>query len=397
MLQAKMSNGKLITLANLPRNKIEALRNTAFYCPSCHKPVMMKVGSRMIPHFSHYADRGCLLQAGGEGIYHEQGKLLIYNWLNSQHLDVALEAYLPTIHQRPDILLTINKKKIAIEYQCARIPIEEIRNRNQGYLSAGIIPLWILGEKRFSRKTSTHINIDAFTLQFIHQFSVKHPTQIFYFCPHTLTFIIVQDIVFTGRSSAVGKIRVLNMKEATLPHLFTMIRFARQELFNLWEKEKKRFRTMPSGNARGTELAWRRWLYHRGTNSAYLPSVIYLPTTSQYRIQLSPWNWQSRIYLDVIEKVQVGNTFSSKACEQLLKRQLQPSSLFPLMQSNDNPILSYLSILESLQLIKQVAPSIYKKQIQMMHYKHVEDAVHGDKQLLKQLGVQRGQNGSMIF
>src|SRR5690625_6633327 len=84
--------------------------------------------------------------------YHEKGKLLLYQWLKSQQLHVELEPYLKEIKQQPDILLLLQGKIIAIEYQCARIPIRDIQRRNNGYKQRGIIPIWILGAKQFKRQ-----------------------------------------------------------------------------------------------------------------------------------------------------------------------------------------------------------------------------------------------------
>src|SRR5699024_2794949 len=125
--------------------------------------VIVKAGDKVIPHFAHQSKSNCPSGEGGEGPYHEKGKLLLFNWLRSQNLDVKLEKYIKEINQRPDILLKVNKKLIAIEYQCTRIPVEQIRLRNRGYKKAGITPIWILGAKRFSRRARDEITIDDYT------------------------------------------------------------------------------------------------------------------------------------------------------------------------------------------------------------------------------------------
>src|SRR5699024_504947 len=122
MLQAKSHHGILVTLATVTIAEIERQKaEQKFYCPDCEGQDIIKAGYRMIPHFAHKSTLHWPPSEDGEGPYHEKGKLLFYQWLKSQHRQVELEAHLPEIHQRPDLLLIINEKKIAIEFQCARI------------------------------------------------------------------------------------------------------------------------------------------------------------------------------------------------------------------------------------------------------------------------------------
>src|SRR5690625_173214 len=172
MLQAKSHHGGLVTLATLTKAEIERQKTEQqYYCPACNGQVIIKAGSRMIPHFAHKSTFHCPSSEGGEGPYHEKGKLLLYQWLESQQFQVELEAYIPEINQRPDLLVTINRKQIAIEFQCARISITQIKRRNEGYEALHITPLWIVGANHFKRQTKNHLKINQFTRQFIHQFS----------------------------------------------------------------------------------------------------------------------------------------------------------------------------------------------------------------------------------
>ncbi|MFP3490512.1 competence protein CoiA family protein, partial [Staphylococcus sp. SIMBA_130] len=78
---------------------------------------------------------------------------------------MELEVYLPEIQQRPDIFITWNNRRIAIEYQCARISGEIIRKRPHGHRSSGIIPIWIAGATLFTRYQANSFRIDQFTKQ----------------------------------------------------------------------------------------------------------------------------------------------------------------------------------------------------------------------------------------
>src|SRR5690625_4670985 len=100
MLQARTSNHAFITLAHLTTAEIEEHREqNRFYCPICQEPVMIKAGIKVIPHFAHYAKTDCPSYRGGEGPYHERGKLLLYEWLKAQNIHVELEVYLKDIQR----------------------------------------------------------------------------------------------------------------------------------------------------------------------------------------------------------------------------------------------------------------------------------------------------------
>src|SRR5699024_10516134 len=120
MLEAHTETGHLLRLASLLRNEISILRKQQkFFCPSCHEEVIVKAGNYMIPHFAHQASSNCKLSSD-ETAYHMQGKLLLKKWLKNQQINVKLEHYIEEIKQIPDIYMTIQKKKIVFEFQCAR-------------------------------------------------------------------------------------------------------------------------------------------------------------------------------------------------------------------------------------------------------------------------------------
>src|SRR5690625_2120567 len=104
MLQAQSNKGELITLATLTEAEIKTVRrDSQFYCPVCKELLMIRVGKQVVPHFAHYPKSKCPETSGGEGPYHENGKLLLYKWLKSQYLHVELEPYLKNIKQQPDL------------------------------------------------------------------------------------------------------------------------------------------------------------------------------------------------------------------------------------------------------------------------------------------------------
>lgn len=387
MLQAKLNNGKLVTLMNLTRKEIQHLKQKAvkFYCPTCQEAVLIKAGNQKIPHFAHYTMNQCPASESGEGIYHEQGKFLLYQWLKKQGLEVTLEKYIPEIQQRPDILLKINEKQIAIEYQCAKVSVEEINSRTTGYQSIGITPIWILGANLLDRQGKNSFKINSFTQQFIHRFSQELPSVLYYFCPETLQFIFIQDLFFTAKTKAIGKLNVTDIRNLHFKELFTLSHFMKTEIYSLWERQKHHFRLKPRKNLYGMELAWQQWLYLKQVYVERLPSIIYLPVSTQYRMKSPPWDWQSRICLNLLQPLEVGSIVSFHTIQYQLRKQMKPVSSFPLIQYHDDPIKEYLQILKSLHILSILPNHTYKKIQPISLYSHIEEAITGDKALMKHL------------
>src|SRR5690554_1948582 len=81
-----------------------------YSCPACQSPVHLKAGSVMRPHFAHYKKSHCAVFSEGETEEHLEGKQQLYDWLKSLGYTVEMEAYLPEMKQRPDILLKSNRE-----------------------------------------------------------------------------------------------------------------------------------------------------------------------------------------------------------------------------------------------------------------------------------------------
>lgn len=391
MLRAKSNTGEFVTLATLTKREIHKYRKKyKFSCPACLSPVMVKAGKQMIPHFAHYSKVKCPLEKGGESLYHAQGKLLLYQWLMSQKLHVELEPYVQEIQQQPDILLEIQSKKIAIEFQCARIDIKQIQKRHNGYIKAGITPIWILGANRLKRQGNNQIIADQFTKQFIHRFSSSLPHELFYFCPKTLQFLSFKNILFTRKNRAIGKFYLEKLDQLNFLDLFQKSSYSKKTILKSWQIEKRNFRTFYRSQSYGRERSWLQWLYLKQTHHEYLPSEIYLPVSSQYQMKTSPWDWQSRLCLDIIDPLQVGSTFNVNRCNHLLKNHMHPQGYFPLIQyTHHHPILQYFHHLEKLSIIKKKSAHHFIKVGQFSFYNHIEEAIKGDDQTINKLMIKK--------
>lgn len=383
MLQAQLADGTLVILATLMKKEIEHFRkNEKFYCPSCKERVIIKAGRKVIPHFAHVSLQDCLANTKGEGPEHEHGKLLLYQWLKSQGMHVELEKYLQEINQRPDLFVTIQNKRIAIEYQCARVSIEQIQKRNKGYKQAGITPIWILGTKLFNRTSTYGIKIEEFTKQFIHQFSSNCIPTIYFFCPQTKQFAFFQDMYFKSKFQTIGKLQFHSLSKVNLKNFFQYKRISKKRLYTLWFHAKKSFRLRRQRQAYGREKRWIEWLYNHRTHREFLPSIVYLPVANQFQMKSSLWDWQSRLCIDLIDKLSLGSRFTIDHCEHLLRSHLQDKNVFPLVHPTETAIHEYLQILTELHIIKQITSTEFTKINSLTFHKNIEDALNSDKILM---------------
>lgn len=385
MLQAKTEKGNMIILSQYTLQEINVMRkHQRFYCPVCHEQVMIKAGSKVIPHFAHYSKSNCPSNHG-EGPYHEKGKFFIYNWLSSQKLQVALEPFLKETNQFPDIFLTYQQRYFAIEYQCARLDFNLIYQRHMGYLEQDIIPIWILGANQFNRLGRNYLHVNGFIQQFIHQFAAHLPLSLYFFCPETLQLVTFKDLYFTRSQTAIGSFQFRKLYELRFRDLFISHELPKTVLYRLWEKEKQKFRMLSRPFINNKEREWQQWLYYKNIPIQHLPSLVYLPVPSQYLMKSSLWDWQSRIVLDLLQPLKVGSLFHRKRCNLLLKDHVYSTDVFPLISKPQNPIDDYLHLLEQLRVIERVSSHEYRKIETIQFPMHIEEAMIHDQLVLKQL------------
>lgn len=142
-------------IAKMNEQLVEASAVTGqqkYVCPGCDSPVQLKRGEIKAPHFAHLSGAQCDTFSEGETAEHLRGKLQLRDFFAAEY-EVQMEANLPVLHQRPDLLITKpNGKLLAVEFQCSALSLAKIRARTAGYRSRGIQVLWVLGSSYVTRK-----------------------------------------------------------------------------------------------------------------------------------------------------------------------------------------------------------------------------------------------------
>ncbi|PKX77177.1 competence protein CoiA [Lactiplantibacillus plantarum] len=140
-------------------NAATADRQIEYHCPGCVQPVQLKRGAVIVPHFAHVHATDCDAFSEGETTEHLRGKQQLATWFAASGYTVRLEAGLPELHQRPDILVRRGTAQpLALEFQCSPLSVERLAARTQGYRQHGYQVLWLLG-RPYQRQL--HLNSKA--------------------------------------------------------------------------------------------------------------------------------------------------------------------------------------------------------------------------------------------
>lgn len=288
MLVAKNKEQQLIQLTlQEDRQALKQLRKVQqFFCPACGENVQLKVGTKNIPHFAHLKQSACQTQfSERETPTHLQGKAQLFQWLK-RFGTPQLEAYIPDIQQRPDILY----HDVAIEFQYSRLSIERFNERNDGYNQKDMSPLWIPYSDVYPR------GIRQLTIPYDRQKYIRNRTMMAY-NPHAQQFMYYTSIVSVSKTQFLTKMAALPL------HLQTWPCRAPQPLqyeeflqyMTLWRMHRKRTIHYYSRYRRGVQDPLLKFMYDHQLQFETLPDFIGVPTDFEHEIQYA-LDWQIVYY-----------------------------------------------------------------------------------------------------
>lgn len=349
MLIALDTNNQLIDAAT-----IKSIEQNDYYCPSCRESVFLKKGLKKVPHFSHYKKSDCNQFSEGETQEHLNGKRFLYEFFKPDVDEIQMEAFLPEINQRPDILLTLGKKKIAIEFQCSPISIQSVNDRTKGYHSAGYEVIWILGspirlEKRLTQLHIAMMNQFILTSPSILQLDLKHHRLLLYYHFNKLTTIIWSTAVLTKFCSNI---------DLTTNQMTTNL--SRLNSIKMDIRLLKRMNYHKANNSRD----FFRCLYEHGDNLYSLPKIIFYTCKWEWCIITPGYEWKYSL-LCWIESFQEKTVISLKQVQNWLEVQCEEESIKVSIMPNvsDNygllSVFHFIKTLEKEGLLKEIKPNYW--------------------------------------
>ena len=273
-------------------------KSVSFICPQCENPVRHKIGQVMIPHFAHIVLTNCLTSfSERESPTHLKGKLQLADFFQTKGIDVVVESYLPNIEQRPDLLIQHNQKRLAIEFQCSVIPIQEIDKRSQGYLKIGITPIWLL--RTFDipptpKHGITSLQLSGFRQKFIEQNPILCSYLVTY-NPIDEKFTYISHLLHIKGNRFIGKVRTLSLHLQSFPFM-QMKPLSEDDITIYWQivKEQRQLflKNCIFTSRKGVKDPFLRACYELRVSPMNLPLFVGIPIEGSACFSTSSVEWQ---------------------------------------------------------------------------------------------------------
>ncbi|MCZ8533029.1 competence protein CoiA [Psychrobacillus psychrodurans] len=324
ILSAVTADGEIIIPAQYPRIFLDKLKTSKkFSCIQCNEQVILKNGLIKIPHFAHIRNISCTTAfSEGESEDHLNGKLHLYEFFQKHSSPVQLEAYLPSLHQRPDLYVQSEPYPIAIEFQCSQIPITAIQQRTEGYIAKQIIPIWILRTpttSEFPLQEIGTMQLSAYRQQFF--YSTPNGKIIITYCPHSKNFHYISNLMHVKANNYIVKVKKLSMEKQSWP--FAIIKR------NSWEEFQKylniykhhRFKQIDNlffFNRKGIQSPFLQICYRWRIHPKNLPMFIGIPTKHASIFSKHAVEWQIQ-FIDYLYKLDLSlQQADTRHCESFL-------------------------------------------------------------------------------
>lgn len=227
-------------------------RTLSYHCPVCQTKVILKLGTKMIPHFAHQTKATCPASEG-ETYEHLAGKLLLQTFFQQ----FTLEVYLPDLKQRPDLLW----EDQVIEFQCSPLSHKRFLERTHNYLLHGYQPIWILGQglhptKRLSQLQQACLRFDPKYGFFLYGLDVA--------CKQFLIFRYLHWSYEQGLAYQLNQINLIRKKEraSIITHQTRLV------TYQVWIQQQLAFK-------RRDLVLLQQKCYAYGSHLAYLESWMY--------------------------------------------------------------------------------------------------------------------------
>ncbi|AEB29447.1 protein involved in establishment of DNA transport in competence [Carnobacterium sp. 17-4] len=377
MLVAVNKGNQYVNALDEQKNK---KRKKDYYCPSCKKPVFLKKGLIKQAHFTHFQKNDCSIFSEGETEEHILGKKILYHWFIQQEIPCQLEAYLPNLKQRPDLLIWLDEQTpTAIEFQCSALSAERMLERTLGYTKNGYRVYWILGQNFHLKNKLT---------SFQRLFIQEHKKIGCYFLElhvETNDIVIHYGISQEGNSSCIiSQCCHLKMDEST--SLNTIIpQFMVYSKFTQIEPKKKLIQSHYFLN-RGRNyqvpiiVAFQKYIYKKGDSLVSLPLEVYLPVKNQLFIKTLSYFWKYQ-FLEWIMERNSGEIISKKEIAKKTTTMIKNNELnfyiMPLIsdESKRKCITHFITLLNKRGLLIAISHSEWIVQKEAQRYKNENEKI----------------------
>lgn len=289
MYIGRNSSGNFVNLLTVLAEELSKIKNNKWYCPSCQAPVILKQGKHVRPHFAHLRRERCHGYSEGETAEHLQGKSLLAKWCEQAGISYELEAYLPELNQRPDLLVA---GKYVIEFQCSQIGLTTFLSRTESYLKYGYTVIWLAGGKLKVDKQLTVLQRGflAYSQELGHHFFELDVTQEQLICRYHIEEHVLFSQFFMSQETITGSSQTLSRllkptlgpgrQESRVYHLDNLLAKMQHKIDGALLRRQPRV------------MAVQHILYSEGSNVRLLADEFLLPVTTSLIVQESLILWR---------------------------------------------------------------------------------------------------------
>lgn len=377
MLVAVSKENQYINALDVQKNEKQ---KKDYYCPSCKEPVFFKQGAIKQPHFTHFQKSDCTVFSEGETQEHILGKKIFYQWFTQQEIPCQLEAYLPNLKQRPDLLVWLDEQTpTAIEFQCSALSAERMIERTLGYTKNGYRVYWILGQNFHLKNKLT---------SFQRLFIQEHKKIGCYFLElhvESNDIAIHYDISQEGNSSyVISQCRYLKIDKNTSLNA-VVHQFSQYSKNTKLESKKKLIQSHYLLN-RGRNyqvpiiVDFQKYIYKKGDSLVSLPLEVYLPVKNQLFIKTLSYFWKYQ-FLEWIMKRNSGEIITKKEIDQQTTLMIKNNDLkfhvMPLVSdvSKRKCIVHFITSLNKRGLLTLISQSEWMVQKEPQRYNNEKEKI----------------------
>lgn len=365
-------------------NAIEEQKNKnqkKYYCPNCKEPVFLKKGLINQPHFTHFQKSNCAVFSEGETEEHVLGKNLLYRWFTQQNIPCQLEAYLPNLKQRPDLLIWLDEQTpIAIEFQCSALSAQRMVERTIGYTKNGYKVYWILGHNYHLKNKLT---------SFQRLFVSEHKKLGCYFLELQIDkqlLMVHYHITQEGNSSRIAS----HSCHFQLDKASTSLGMISKQLSLLSKCNQKKCKEgliqshyfLNRGrNYQVPEIvSFQKYIYKRGDSLISLPLEVYLPVKNQLFIKSLSYFWKYSMLEWIMERNK-GEIISKKEVYQKITLMKKNNELIfhvmPLVsrESKIKCIDHFIALLNKREILLAISSSEWMIQKAPLRYKNEKEKI----------------------
>ncbi len=327
---------------------------SAYRCPDCDQPVLLKTGSKVRPHFAHI--RSC--RASGESRWHRAAKTKLFELFSDQQLFVALEYYLPSAGRRADVYVASAGKTYVFECQSSAISQKEMTERKLDYERAGAELIWIL----MPENVKTGVQRQAVSV--VKRGALCHAASFHYWtlCPQTGQLFCYGGCASISRARwtvDVTSFRIYNQS----PEWFLMTRATtdngefNRALRSSWSKNAISHRMTRFKQTDPPAVLLRELMAVFQLPPHAYPALARVPFPGSGALSIPPEVWQSLLHVKLLRNEGVSVRLTG-ACELILLKChsfLQPMDRFHIRSI----VLVYFSYLADWGVLTQRYPGVF--------------------------------------